>query len=302
MSRPPPPEDPIIERLVRALEVLGLKHTRTHLEAHLAWALRDKPSYAGLLGHVLGEEADSRLAQRIERRIGQSGLRERKLLEVFDWDFQPGLDKALILELARLDFVRHKDDLLLTGRSGTGKSHILQAFVLRACQQGITVRYARCVDLLDDLYAGLADGTYRQRLGRWTRPELLVIDDVGLGQVKKRDDEPTAAHALFNLLDQRHGRASTAITSNIQLSAWGRYLGDATLAAAILDRLAMRALRIDLDGPSWRQKVAHERAAAMGNRADDDDPATASQPEESTRDHAAARPPFTRSPDTDDDP
>ena len=122
------------------------------------------------------------------------------------------------------------------------------------------MRYARCVDLLDDLHAGLADGTYERRLKAWARPELLVIDDVGLGQVKKRDDEPTAAHTLFNLIDKRHGRVSTAVTSNISLSDWGRYLGDTTVAMAILDRLAMNAIRVDINGPSYRQHVADTRA------------------------------------------
>ncbi|MCR4256857.1 MAG: ATP-binding protein [Candidatus Uhrbacteria bacterium] len=106
------------------------------------------------------------------------------ILEAFDWAFQPDLDKAFILELARLDFVPRKDDLVITGMTGTGKSHILKAFGLRACQQGVRMRYARCVDLLDDLHAGLADGTYARRLKSWARPELLIIDDVGLGQVK----------------------------------------------------------------------------------------------------------------------
>ena len=132
------------------------------------------------------------------------------------------------------------------------------------------MRYARCVDLLDDLYAGLADGTYPVRLKRWCAPALLIIDDVGLGQVKKRDDEPTAAHTLYNLIDQRHTKVATAITSNIKLSAWGRYLGDATVAAAILDRLAMRAVRIDIDGPSYRQHVARVRARERGGPPPDD--------------------------------
>ena len=86
------------------------------------------------------------------------------------------------------------------------------------------------------------------------------MDDVGLGQVRQRDDEPTAAHTLFNLVDRRHGKLSTAVTSNIDLRQWGRYLGDATVAAAILDRLAMHAIRIDIDGPSYRQHVAAARA------------------------------------------
>ncbi len=208
----------------------------------------------------------------MERRITSSGLRTRKTLEAFDWPFQPKLDRALILELASFRFVARGDDLLLTGKSGTGKSHLLQALALRACQCELSVRYTRCVDLLDDLHAGLADGSYERRLASWVRPGLLVLDDVGLGHVRKRDDEPTAAHSVFNLLDRRHeeGR-STAMSSNIKLAEWGRYLGDALLAATVLDRLAEHSIRIDIDGPSYRQHVgelrAKKRPAAKAERA-----------------------------------
>lgn len=260
-DRGPGDDDPVLARLRRHLEFLGLTRTLDELDDRLTWAARERPGATALLEHVLGLETAHKLEKRIARRIDTSGLVERKALEAFDWDFQPSLDKALVLELARFDFVRRHDDLVVTGKSGTGKSHILKAFGMRACEQGIRMRYARCVDLLDDLHAGLADGTYLRRLKGWARPELLIIDDVGLGQIKKRGDEPTAAHTLYNLVDRRHGHVSTAVTSNISLSEWGRYLGDATLTAAILDRLAMHAIRIDIDGPSYRQHVANERAA-----------------------------------------
>lgn len=240
--------------------MLGLTHTRSELEAHLQWAATHQPSYSALLERVLGSEAAHKLEARIHRRYQTSGLPERKLLEAFKWDFQPELDKSLILELAELDFVRRREDLIFTGDSGTGKSHILKAFALRGCQQQLRVRYARCVDLVSDLHAGLGDDTYERRLRRWASAELLVIDDVGLGQLRKREDEPTAAHSLFNLIDRRHGHASTAVTSNIKLSAWGRYLGDATITKAILDRLVMHAICIDVQGPSYRQFLATQRA------------------------------------------
>ena len=185
-------DDLIAERLRRHLEFLGLTLTFDELDERLAWATRERPGATALLEHVLGAEAAHKLEQRIARRIDTSGLVERKALEAFEWDFQPKLDKALILELARLDFVRRREDLVITGKAGTGKSHILKAFGMRACEQAITMRYARCVDLLDDLHAGLADGTYRAASRPGRGPDLLIIDDVGLGQVKKRDDEPTA--------------------------------------------------------------------------------------------------------------
>ena len=224
-----------------------------------------------MLERIFSKEAGRKRERAVARRFLQSGLKVEKTLEAFDWNFQPSLDRAAIFELANLDFVRRADDLIFTGKSGTGKSHILQALALRGCQQQLFVRYTSCVDLLDDLYAGLGDGTYPMRLKRWCAPMMLVIDDVGLGQVKMRDDEPTAAHTLFALIDKRHTRLSTALSSNIKLSDWGKYLGDATLAAAILDRLALRATRIDIDGPSYRQHVAHERARARGKKSPPED-------------------------------
>lgn len=260
----PPDADTVIAQLRRALRILGLTHTLSVLDEHLSWAAHDKPATGVLLARIFGDEAAHKLQARIKRRVSQSGLPVQKTLEAFDWPFQPSLDKPLVLELARLDFVRRRDDLVLTGKSGTGKSHILQAIALRACNEQMRVRYARCVDMLDDLYAGLADGSYPRRLRAWASVDLLVIDDVGLGQVKKRDGEPTAAHTLYDLIDRRHTRASTAVSSNIELSAWGQYLGDVPLAVAVLDRLAMHAVRIDIDGPSYRQHVAKERAKKYG--------------------------------------
>ncbi len=185
----------------------------------------------------------------------------KKTLAVFDWDFQPKLDRRSVEALFDLSFIARNEDVLITGKTGTGKSHLLQALVLKACEKELTVRYARCVDLIDDLYAGLADGTYEPRMRGWARAKLLVIDDVGLGQLKRRGDEPTAAHMLFTLLDRRHMSVSTAITSNLQLSAWVKYRGDATLAAAVLARLAANSVHIDIDGPSYRQHLARQRAA-----------------------------------------
>ncbi len=121
----------------------------------------------------------------IEWRIQASGLKDRKTMATFDWAFQPKLDRRVVEDLFTLSFVERHEDLLITGQAGTGKSHILKALTLAACGQEWAVRYSRCVDLIDDLYAGLADGSYERRMKRWSRPLLLVIDDVGLGQLKR---------------------------------------------------------------------------------------------------------------------
>jgi DNA replication protein DnaC len=265
-KRSPPelkgPASEVRERLDRHLERLGLKGL--DIEAHLAWVRDTRASDLDAAERLFAVAAALKRERSIEWRLKGSGLKVRKSMAAFDWDFQPKLDRHTIEDLFSLAFVERHEDLLMTGKSGTGKSHILQALTVKACEQEWMIRYARCVDLIDDLYAGLADGSYERRMKRWCRSSLLVIDDVGLGQLKRRDDEPTAAHMLFTLLDRRHGNASTAITSNIKLSAWGKYLGDATLAAAVLDRLAATSIRIDIDGPSYRQHLARMRAKEQG--------------------------------------
>jgi len=256
------PAGEIRERIQQHLERLGL--TGLNVEAHLAWVKDQGAGDLEAVERLLAAAAGLKRERSIEWRIKGSGLKVRKSMAAFNWAFQPKLDRRAVDELFTLAFIERHEDLLITGKSGTGKSHILQCLAIKACEQEWMVRYARCVDLIDDLYAGLADGSYARRMKRWCRAPLLIIDDVGLGQLKRRDEEATAAHMLFTLLDQRHNTASTALTSNIRLSAWGKYLGDATLAAAVLDRLAATAIRIDIDGPSYRQHLARLRAKEHG--------------------------------------
>jgi DNA replication protein DnaC len=248
------------ERIAQHLQRLGL--TGFDIDAHLAWVNQQRPSDVEAAEQLLATAVALKRERSIEWRIKSSGIKDRKTMAAFDWDFQPNLDRRVVKNIFTLEFIEQREDLLLTGKSGTGKSHILKALAIDACAREWVVRYVRCVDLIEHLYAGLADGTYERRMKTWCRPNFLVIDDVGLGQLRRRDDEPTAAHMLFSLIDRRHSNAATAVTSNIKLSAWGKYLGDATLAAAVLDRLAANAIRLDIDGPSYRQHKARLRASA----------------------------------------
>lgn len=257
-----PSADDCLARIESHLERLGLKGL--DVTAHLAWAREHKVTELESIERLWAHAVALKRERSVEWRIKGSGLKDRKSMAVFDWAFQQKLERRSVEELFTLSFLDRKEDVLITGQRGTGKSHILKALTLKACEREVMVRYARCVDLIDDLYAGLADGSYERRMRRWCRPQMLVIDDVGLGQLKRQGDEPTAAHMLFTLLDRRHTYVSTALTSNIKLSAWGKYLGDATLAAAVLDRLAATSIRIDIDGPSYRQFLAKKRAQESG--------------------------------------
>ena len=252
-----PPDDTALEARVRsAFARLRLTTLATSLDELLAWVRKERPSALAIIDRALGPDAERVVSRAIERRLDGSDLPDRPSLETFDWDFQPTLDKALVLQLADLDFLRAHEDIVLTGTSGTGKSHVAKAIAVRAAVAGHRVIYRRFGDLLDELYAALADNSYDAALARFLRFDLLVIDDVGLGRVRRSQDEPTSAQMLFALIDQRVGRASTAVTSNIKLSAWGQYLGDPSLTMAILDRMVHHATRIEIDGPSYRDKVS----------------------------------------------
>jgi DNA replication protein DnaC len=245
-------------RVRKHLETLGLPCLDKSLDEILAWARKERPGALGLIERAVAADAELCTTRAIEGRLKGSGLPDRPTLETFDFDFQPAIDKALVMQLAEMDFIRTHEDVVLTGNSGTGKSHIVKAIAVRACGTRIKVLYRRFHVLMDDLYAGLADNTYDERLRRYSRVPVLVIDDVGLGRVRRSADEPTAAQMFFTLADKRVGRTSTLLTSNIKLSAWGGYLGDPALTMAVLDRMIHRATRMEVEGPSWRDKESKE--------------------------------------------
>jgi len=245
-------------RLRKHLAVLGLSCLDQSLDEILAWARKERPAAGRLIERALAADAEHVQIRTIEGRLKSSGLPDRPTLETFDFDFQPAIDKALVMQLAELDFIRAHEDVVLTGSAGTGKSHIVKSIAVRACGAGTKVFYRRFHVLMDDLYAGLADNTYDERLRRYSRVPVLIIDDVGLGRIRRSGNEPTAAQMLFTLVDHRVGRASTLMTSNIKLSDWGGYLGDAALTMAILDRMIQRATRMEIEGPSWRDKESKE--------------------------------------------
>ncbi len=149
--------DEVRERIQRHLKRLGLSDF--DVEAHLKWAREEKVSELQSIERLLATAAGFKLARSIEWRFERSGLKVKKTLATFDWDFQPKLDRRTAEALFDLGFAARHEDVLVTGKTGTGKSHLLQALVLKACEKELTVRYARCVDLVDDLYAGLAEAS-----------------------------------------------------------------------------------------------------------------------------------------------
>ena len=231
------------------------------LDGVLAKAEREGLSHLAFLDELLGEQADLRRERSIERRIRAARFSEQKTLEGFDWEFnRQAIDRVQIEELATAAFIRRKDNLLIVGQSGVGKSHLVQAIGMRNCSAGYSVRYTTSAELIETLTSALADKGLPKKLRQYTRPELLIVDEFGFDRIE-RMESPQSASLFYKVVDQRHGKGSIALVTNINFDAWGQYLGDAPLSMALLDRLVHHAtiIKIPDKAKSYRAAAAKRR-------------------------------------------
>jgi DNA replication protein DnaC len=244
------PQDQTLAQIRAYLRTLKLPQMEKALDEELSSGARENLPVSKVLERLLALEADSLIERRIERRIKDSRLPERKLLSDFDFPFQKGINQNQILELATLSFVERKQGLILAGSSGTGKSHIAKALLLIGCQHLYRCRYTTAADMLKDLLASLADDTLEPRLKLYTRPDILLIDEVGFDRLEQ--ESARNASLFFKVIDQRYGKASTLLTTNIDFKTLGDYLGDPVITTAIVDRMVHHSIIIQIQGPSWR--------------------------------------------------
>ena len=232
------------------LKALKLFTMEKILDRELARAVSDNTAPSTLLLHLFQAEVDAARERRMERRIRESALPERKLLADFDFDFQKGIDKSQILELATLAFVERKQGLILAGSSGTGKSHIAKALLLIACSKLYSCRYTTASAMLSNLMASLCDGTLEKALQIYTRPQILLIDEVGFDRIEQESARNAAF--FFKVIDARYCKGTTIVTCNIDFKELGDYLGDPVITTALVDRMVHHSIIIHIDGPSFR--------------------------------------------------
>ena len=246
---------PLRDLCLNHFKILRIPITSHDLDAVLERADKESLSHLKFLDLLLGQQATARRDRAVERRIREAQFEERKLLETFDWKFNPQIDRLQVEELATGDFIRRQSNLIVVGQAGVGKSHLIQAIGMRACAAGFRVLYRTSAQLLNDLNASLADKTLPLRLRRYQRPELLIVDEFGFDRVE-RLESPQAAHLLYKVIVARHRRRSTALLTNIDFDGWADYMGDAPLAMAFLDRLVEGAIIIKINGKSYRATKA----------------------------------------------
>lgn len=242
--------------LVPVLKKLRLSGVLQSADLRLKQATDDELSHSEFLYRVLCDEVERRDAKQLDMRLRRACFEATKSIEDFDFSFNAQIPKAKILELATCAFVDRKENVLIVGPTGVGKSHLGQALGHRACRSGHTVVYVPARKMLTQLRAARADDSVERRLLRLTTPDLLIIDDLGLTPL--RDDEPAD---LYEVIRQRYDHGSTVITSNRDIEEWHALFGDALLASAAMDRLLHGAHVLVLEGESYRNpKKARAKA------------------------------------------
>ena len=239
-------------------EYLGLKSLSQQYQVYIQQAHDKQLGLLEFLEMILSEEATRKRECSIRYRISESRLpRPYKLLNDFEFGFQPKLRKSLVMDLATMEFMKNKESLLFIGDCGTGKSHIAQSLGMIACEKGYKVLYTTCAGLINDLNNGVFEKNLPKRLRRYTSPDLLIIDEMGHDRLELQLTKE--AHLLFKVVDERYrDNRSLIFTTNVEENDWAEYLGDPISTRAILDRIFHRSLKIGIKGPSYRQHQGKE--------------------------------------------
>lgn len=243
----PPGQRDVHARLQEQLGYLGLSRILETYRDHLAQAAKSNLSHLDFLDALIADEAAARFDRRVRRRIARARFPVLKAIESFDWTYPTKIDRQRVLALFDLDFVENKRNALFIGATGVGKTHLAIALGIAACKKGKSVLFRTAMEIVNELEAARSDQTFLKKLRMLSQPELLVVDELGYLPVDKH-----GADLLFQVVSQRYERGSIVLTTNRAPKEWGKVFNDATVASAILDRLAHHSEIVVIDGKSYR--------------------------------------------------
>jgi len=237
----------MISQLTPHLKRLKLGGMLDTLEVRNKEAIERKITYIEFLTLLVEDEVERRSQNSFIRRLRRANFNSDKTLESFDFEFNPSINKKQIFDLATCHYIERKENIWLLGQSGVGKTHLAQALAHEACRRDIDVVFTTADKMVNDINGGRADGTINQRISKYTKPPLLVLDEFALKVFKVQEAED-----FYEVINQRCERGSTIITSNRTHEEWSEVFGDSLLASATIDRLSFRAHKIEIVGPSYR--------------------------------------------------
>jgi DNA replication protein DnaC len=244
--------------LVPVLKKLRLSGVLQTLELRNRQAVEGNLPLEEFLYLLLHDEVERRDGKLLQGRLKKANFDRSRTLEDFDFQFNPNVPKSQVIDLATCNFVPRKEVIFFVGPSGTGKTHLSEALGHRACMAGYTVLYVTADQMFKQLRAARADQSYDRRLLRFTAPDLLIIDDVGLRPL--RDHEP---EDLYEIIRQRYEKGAMILTSNRNVVELYPLFGDPLLATAAMDRLLHHAEIIVLPGDSYRNPPLQKRKNAQ---------------------------------------
>jgi len=238
-----------LQEYLKQLRLSGLAQS---LEVRLSEAAGNRLDHAEFLELILQDELAVRGSRQVERRVRAASFRETRNLDEFDFSFNASIKRRQIEDLATCRFIREKADVLLLGPPGVGKSFLAQAIGHQAIKAGMLVLYRSIFDLARDFLGEEETPAQQDKiLSKYLKPELLIIDDMGMKQLPRRSGE-----YLLEIIMRRHENRATMMTSNRPLEDWAKLIGDVPAATAILDRFLQHAIIIQITGKSYRLRNA----------------------------------------------
>ena len=249
----------LINQTLEHLRNLKLTAMAQALEEQIEQPATFDLSFEERLSLLVMREITDRENRRLQRLLKTARLKQAACVEDIDYRHPRGLDKSLMATLAGGDWIRRGANVHITGQTGTGKSWLACALGNQACRMGWSVKYERVPRLLENLRIAHADGSFGKRLAQLAKTDLLILDDFGIKPLARGD-----RHDLLEIIEDRHGARSTLVTSQLPISLWHEYIGEPTVADAVLDRLLQNAFRMELKGESLRRTKTDLTEAAVG--------------------------------------